>query len=97
MDCKITKYTLDTASEAYKRMELAGFTIIRFEHVGDMGRALFKCVCGKLECIAFKIDKDEIDVAAILENSGAVSVEHLQKDGYNPAQIEEIRKGYVCQ
>jgi hypothetical protein len=36
----------------------------------------------------------EVDIARLLEVNGAVSVEHLRKDGYTEEQIKEIRKPY---
>ena len=68
----------------------------------------FTCVCGKKEYLQFiyhpwedwvnskivTIENNLVDIAALLENIGAVSVKHLQDDGYTEEQIKQIRAAY---
>ena len=69
-----------------------------------------KCVCGRMEYAhcTFPVDEDLkntphvethgrlhlVDIAAIAEQEGAVSVEHLRNDGYSEEEIKRIRVPY---
>lgn len=65
----------------------------------------FRCVCDQYEQFGPVIFKSvlidvfwpdgRIDFAQMLEESGAVSVEHLLKDGYSDIEISRIRGAYA--
>ena len=59
----------------------------------------FTCVCKRKEMLMTSMDGTyysghKIDAARIIENSGALSVEHLREDGYSEEQISYIRRAY---
>jgi len=70
-------------------------------------RAMFECVCGKVEALQDVLDPwmlkqcpldrlaRELDIARrLIEDFGSTSPKHLREDGYTEEQIEEIqRKG----
>lgn len=101
--------TLNRSSPAYKRMTKAGFTFKDPVAWQDKSYLYcdFTCVCGKEEHItATKVSEkapnfkqvylkdNSWDVAQVIEDHGAISVEHLRGDGYTEAQIRKIRRPY---
>lgn len=102
MGYPIIKVNRNTA--AYYRIISAGFRISGINLIKiatDFYRASikFRCVCGTIEeFTSIYYSKHEIpkrlDVAKMIENANALSIEHLQKDGYSSTQIAMIRKVY---
>lgn len=98
----VTVMQLDRTTAAYKRMTEAGFTFEDPIEVLQGGKRCwaitFTCVCGKKEVALWQADQVSefipMDICEILEYGGAVSVKHLEEDGYTPEQIAEIRKPY---
>lgn len=100
---------VDRRSDAYKRVIAAGFKIhnITLRRVKNPHCQLFyyipyiafTCVCGSTErFVGFTFYREQIpnkiDVAAMMESVGALSVEHLKEDGYTDEEIKRIRKAY---
>ena len=99
-------HTVNRTSNAYHRMTQAGFIIDEIMQIAGTRRisCRFTCVCGRIEEVMVEADAtfmelysygDRVDIAQLLENCGAVSVEHLRQDGYTEDQIKEIRKSYA--
>lgn len=99
---------VDRASEAYKRIMSAGFRIanvnLRKSYVGEekiyTPVIRFECVCGRVETAEGFVyyGRNELpkrlDIAQMIEEAGAVSVQHLKEDGYTEEQITYIRRYY---
>ncbi len=88
---------IDRDSNAYHRVVAAGFSIGDAEYFdGHYIRIPFTCVCGRTEQLNYigPHDPSAFDVAAIMEEAGALSVEHLRADGYSEIEIEKIRRPY---
>jgi len=100
--------TLATRKTPHRlRAEAMGFQFMQIEVVDspvDFGwfvRCLFRCVCGKIEALTFKVGDVEqymdpytlaktIDPAYRLYLAGSFSREHLLKDGYTEDQVAEM-------
>jgi len=98
---------IERRSPAYYRMMQAGFKIININLI-KLSHNLYepiiriKCICGTVERLVGPgytcITREELpckwDIAQLVEDSGGVSVEHLQEDGYSEKEIKFIRRAY---
>lgn len=97
------KIKVDRRSKAYNRIVNAGFKIrnISLYKIKEIyfPEIIFTCICGTKEMffnlayIKENIPK-RLDVARMIEESGAISENHLKLDGYSQAQIDYIRRVY---
>lgn len=100
---------VDTETHAYKRLMAVGFIIDNFEYGYNkldyfFVRCDFTCICKRDEHFLDRttdiltwqryIKGNKFDVARRIEELGAISVDHLRKDGYSEEEIARIRAPY---
>lgn len=93
---------VDKSTPAYRRVEMAGFKIfdrIIYDTFQDIFRVDWLCFCGRQEGFDFgrreyPTEGNKIDVAKIIEDLGAISEDHLRKDGFTEEEIIHIRRAY---